>query len=745
MDIRQQLLAAFEAEHREHLDAIRSGLAAAAEDRPVDWNDIFRRAHSLKGASRAVDLPPVEAVAHRLETLFEQIKGGERGLDRDALAAIHLALDRIEAFVAGMKDGASAMPPDALATLDRCLASASPDLAPDVPRQAIARPPIPSSEAAPEPNPDPGRQTVLRVPSAAVEALTAATHGLANALSGQAAIGEGLAALAANAAGLRKRVEAMRSAGAGPSPERSRADLGELESALSAIMRDASDLARRQRSGAAAVDAASARVREETERLALVPAETAFGGFARSLREMAREEGREVEVTVRGLDLPVDRGMLQALRDPVLHILRNAIGHGAEAPHQRRAAGKPDALSILFEVEARGSRLVIGVHDDGRGPDLPAIEARARERGLLGPGAAADSERLLAFVFEPGFSTAPGVDTLSGRGIGLAVVAEAVRRLHGGVRLSGRDPYGASLVVNLPLSAARRPLLLVEGGGATYALPSASAERLIRLDRSSDVDTIAGRPVGRVRVEDGGKASVLTLPIASLGDLMNSASSQDDHQASAQVILLRCGGRRCLLQVDALQDVRTLLVLPPPAIGADPGLIVGTVVLGSETPVLVLNPEGLIDRAEQPGLRPSVSGMKAYVADHGTMPERRRSTILVVDDSITTRTLEKSILEAAGYRVVVCVDGQDALDRLRAEIEPVDLVVADVEMPRLDGFGLLKALRAEAGFATLPVILMTSRGASEDVARGLELGADAYLTKQKFDQRELLETVGQLL
>lgn len=745
MDIRQQLLAAFEAEHREHLDAIRSGLAAAAENRQVDWNDIFRRAHSLKGASRAVDLPPVEAVAHRLETLFERIKGGDRSLDRDVLAAIHLALDRVEAFVAGMKDGAPVMPPDALAVLDRCLSPASQDLAPAVPHGGMAPSSTERTDTTPESSPDPARPSMLRVPSAAVEALTASTHGLANALSGQGAIGEGLAGLAANATSLRKLVEAMRSGGPAPDSERCRADLGELDSALSAIMRDALDLGRRHRSAAAAIDTASARVREEAERLALVPAETAFGGFARSLREMAREEGGEVEVTVRGLDLPVDRGMLQALRDPVLHILRNAIGHGAESAQERREAGKPDALSILFEVEARGSRLVIGVHDDGRGPDLPAIESRARERGLLGQSEIADPERLLGFVFEPGFSTAQGVDKLSGRGIGLAVVADAVRRLRGSVRLSGRAPYGASLVVNLPLSAARRPLLLVEDGGATYALPSAAAERLIRLDWTNDVDTVAGRPVGRIEVQEGGKESVLTLPIARLGDLVSPASQEDNSHGSGQVILLRCSGRRCLLQVNALQDVRTLLVLPPPAIGADPDLIVGTIVLGSETPVLVLNPEGLIARAENPGLRRRASGMKAYVADHGTMPERRRSTILVVDDSITTRTLEKSILEAAGYRVVVCVDGQDALDRLRAEIEPVDLVLADVEMPRLDGFGLLKALRAEAEFATLPVILMTSRGASEDVARGLELGADAYLTKQKFDQRELLETVGQLL
>ncbi|MET0258442.1 MAG: response regulator [Methylobacterium sp.] len=744
MDIRQQLLAAFEAEHREHLDAIRSGLAAAADGRPVDWNDIFRRAHSLKGASRAVDLPPVEAVAHRLESLFERIKGGERVLDRNTLAAIHLALDRIEAFVAEMKQGSPAMPADALSALDRCLSGAPAEpAAVEPPAPAVPVPPT-SVEPATEPSAETARQTVLRVPATAVEALTGATHGLANALAGQVAIGDGLADLATAAAGIRKRVETMRSKTRARDPERMRADLGEIEAALSGLMRDALDMARRQRSGTAAVDAASARIREDAERLALVPAETAFGGFARALREMAREDGREVEVTVRGLDLPVDRGMLQALRDPVLHVLRNALGHGIEAPEIRRRAGKPAALAVLFEVEARGSRLVIGVHDDGRGIDLPAIEARARERGLLAPGEAADPERLLDLVFEPGFSTAQGVDTLSGRGIGLSVVADAARRLQGHMRLSPREPHGASLVMNLPLSAARRPLLLVEAGGATYALPSAAAERLLKLD-AGDFDTVAGRPVARVRIREGAAETSLTLPVAELGDLIGTTAPKGDGTPSTHVILLRSAGRRCLLRVDALQDVRTLLVLPAPGIGADPGLIVGTIVLGSETPVLVLDPEGLIARAETPALRSRVPSTKAYRSGHGTMPEARRSTILVVDDSITTRTLEKSILEAAGYRVVVCVDGQDALERLRADIEPVDLVLADVEMPRLDGFGLVKALRADPAFATLPVILMTSRGASEDVARGLELGADAYLTKQKFDQRELLDTVGQLL
>ncbi|URD39048.1 chemotaxis protein CheV [Methylobacterium tardum] len=208
--------------------------------------------------------------------------------------------------------------------------------------------------------------------------------------------------------------------------------------------------------------------------------------------------------------------------------------------------------------------------------------------------------------------------------------------------------------------------------------------------------------------------------------------------------MLRAGGTRLALAVDRLHDVRPLLVLPAPDFGADPELIAGTAVLPGDVPVLVLDPDGLAARA---AVAPSAGtmGQAPRSATHEAPRASARATILVADDSITTRTLEKGILEAAGYRVVVCVDGQDALDRLRAEIEPVDLVLADVEMPRLDGFGLIQALRADPRFARLPAILMTSRGDAADVARGLDLGADAYLTKQKFDQRQLLDTIGQLL
>ncbi|KQP58816.1 response regulator [Methylobacterium sp. Leaf108] len=753
MDIRQQLLEAFAIEYREHVDVIRAALAAGAEARAPDWNDIFRRAHSLKGASRAVDLPAVEAVAHRLETLFERIVEGSAALDRAAHAAVDLALDRIEACVADLQRGLTPSPPqDALAALDRCLAGpGETDRAGPAPPPARAEPaaetPLPS---APEPAGESG-PTVLRVPADAVEALTRAAHELGTALIGEGSVAEGLARIRSGALELGRRAERFRSAadGAGRQPaavdakalDAALAEMRVLEAGLLGLARDATSLSRQRSVVASAVEAAASRVRDETERLALVPAEAAFGGFARVLRDMARDAGADVDVSATGLDLPVDRAMLQALKDPVLHALRNALSHGAEPAPVRARLGKPPAMAIGLDVAVRGGRLMVTVVDDGRGPDLGAIAETARRRGLL--AGASDPETLLAVVFEPGFSTSTGVDTLSGRGIGLSVVADTVRRLDGTVRLQPRDPWGTALVMSLPLQAARRSLLLVEAGSATYALPSRSIERLLRIERGS-VSSVMGRSVLTLAAEAAPQADEagLTVPVAHLADLVGGApqSRQAAEPGAMNAVLLRDGQRRCVLEADRLLDVRTLLVMPAPPVTGDRRLVVGTVIVDGSRPVLVLDPDEVVGRAAE-----SRAAAAPALSQRGTIASARRSTILVVDDSITTRTLEKGILEAAGYRVVVCVDGQDALDRLRAAIEPVDLVVADVEMPRLDGFGLLEALRAEPAFARLPIVLMTSRGDPDDVARGLALGADAYLTKQGFDQGRLLDTIGQLL
>ncbi|MFT4254427.1 MAG: response regulator, partial [Caulobacter sp.] len=517
----------------------------------------------------------------------------------------------------------------------------------------------------------------------------------------------------------------------------------DFEQGLKNLSRALADLSVRRVRAGWALDQGLRDLRGRVEQISQAPAETVFGGFATMVRDIAREAGVAVDVRVSGLETRADRRVLQALKDPVMHLLRNAVSHGRESPQARTAAGKPERLAVVLAVSAASGRLRIEIADDGPGPDLDKLEAAAIDKGLL-PARAADApaptpEELLALAFQPGVSTAKGVDSLSGRGMGLSVVAEAVRRLRGDLRLTAGRPWGARVVLTAPLSAARQSLLFVEAQGRQAALPSLGVRRLLRLDATA-LETVEGHPAARIAI-DGDDVIVPMVPLSAL--LTGVAAEVPVHAGAVSAVLLSHGRRHLALAVDALCDVRSALVEDLDADDLDPELLIGAVQLDDQAPALALDPDALVRRWLRDQRRLAAGGLGfAETADDAAEAAR---TILVVDDSITTRTLEKSILEAQGYRVLLAVDGLDALNLLRSGQAMVDLVVADIEMPRMDGFSLLQAVKADAALSATPVILMTSRADAADVRRGLDLGAEAYITKQKFDQRELLATIGQLL
>jgi two-component system chemotaxis sensor kinase CheA len=731
-DIRAQLLAAFEAEHRDHLGAIRAALVKAAHGRAFDLKDAFRRAHSLKGAARAVDLPAIEDLAHRIEAGFSNALETEEPLDARAIAAIELGLDAIEAIASEVAAGRQpADTPAARAALDDWL-NAAPQPASESPRAppaASASAPAPQAEAdatdeAEDDEADAAPIEYLRVDAAQVDGLSEAMHRLTEGLRVDVSA-EALRRLDGELAGLLRLV--------GPEPRR------RIEAA-----RDALSLARRARQRAiAAVEQQAKTVREKVDGLSLVPVDTVFGGFGRLFRELARSERVDAEVQVTGLDLQADRRVLQALKDPVLHVLRNVLTHAVEPSSRRVAQGKPERLQVTLDFRADGGRLAISVRDDGRGPDYARLEAVAIERGLLPPrppGAGPPPEdRLLALAFEPQVSTARNVDRLAGRGMGLSVAAEAARKLRGHVALRSARPWGAEVLISAPLISSRQSLLFARAGAQDYGLPTHAVEGLLRLPVAA-IENVEGRPATRVTRQ----GRDVTVPLIALTAVLNGAPEplpvEDGH---VKAVLLRAGPRLCAMAVDAFLDVHTANVETAPASGAREALVGGAVLHGGERPALALNPEALVERWLRG--QAHVSGGRFGLAELRPAVERPPTTILVVDDSITTRTLEKSILEAQGYRVLLSVDGLDALSTLRAGDAMVDLVIADVEMPRMDGFGLLGAIKTDPRLAGIPVVLMTSRADEADVRKGLELGASAYLTKQTFDQRDLLAAIGGLL
>ncbi|ATR21713.1 Chemotaxis protein cheA [Roseomonas mucosa] len=800
-DFRQELLAAFAVEHREHLDAIRAALAAAEAGRPLDLRDIFRRAHSLKGAARAVDLPAVEELAHRLETLFSRLGEGRMPLDARAQAVAQQGLDAVETQVAAHlaaapEEDGPPPPSAALAALDALLGAA----APDAPAEAHGAPPAAprpgpaerpgeeggEKEAAPaatpgtstsgtsppapaERHPVAGGGEYLRVEAGRVDALSGLLHELSGELQNQDRQAEALRRLERRLRGLRRTWQELRGEAGKANGGGAEARLREFDLALSGLGRELAALVRDGRDAAWNADQLSRRLRQGVERISLVPAEAVLGGLGSMTRDLARSEGREIALRLEGMETEADRRVLQALKDPVLHLLRNAVGHGGEAPERRRALGKPERGEVGLRVELGGGRLRLRVFDDGAGPDPERIEAQAVRQGLL-PARSTEApppaeDRLLALVFEPGFSTAEAVGRLSGRGMGLSVVAEAARALHGHALMRRRHPWGTEVVIDLPFSATRQNVLLLEAGGHPLALPTHGVERLLRLPEAA-LQWAEGHLA--TRIAWGGRD--VMLPVTNLASLLGVSGARLPTEAGQlSAVLLRAGERRCLLAVEALSDVRTLPVSAVDAgagggWGLDPALVSG-LVLPAGSLVPLLRPEGLMDRwlrgmggtGEGHGAGGDAGGQAAGGrsdrlglvprpgAPAGEAEAGERASILVVDDSITTRTLEKSILEAQGYRVLLAVDGVEALNLLRGGEAVIDLVLADVEMPRMDGFGLLQAIKNDPRLAGLPVILMTSRADEADIRRGLELGAGAYLTKQKFDQRELLATIGQLL
>lgn len=731
-DIRKQLLAAFKAEHREHLQAIRSALDHAGRGE-IDLTDIFRRAHSLKGAARAVDLPAVEEVAHQLEALFSQVLEGQQSLDDSTTATVRQNLDVIEDLVAVVLKPSE----------------------PQVPVPASKPAPIEPESPAPKADADTGTGSYLRVAADQMEELSDSMHQLLAELQADEGIDDTLREIELDIRGLRRswdqlhaQVNAMSSAtqqGTGSANSRNGPSfaprLRDFDQGLKALFRRLSTLSRDRRQSSWTIDQAARQVRDNIDRVSLVSAETVFGGFGHMVREIARKAGRDVHVRSIGLDIQVDRQVLQALKDPVMHILRNAVSHGAELPEERAVKGKPERAEVTLELASRGGRLVISIRDDGRGPDLARIEQVAVERGLLQPRDAGHPQmvdQLLSLVFTPGFSTAGEVDRLSGRGIGLSVVAEAVRKLQGSVLLRPRYPHGTEVLLNVPFTAARQPLLLLEAEERTFGLPAHAVERLLRLPAET-LESVEGRPAARIEI----RGQDVIVPVVALAALTGSPNAPLPTEAGhVKAVLVRHGSRACALAVNAFHDVRTMLVSDVQAIGLSE-LVSGTVLLENEMPALVLSPDKLVEHwvRNEGSLAAGGLGLTRWAPDE----ERRARTILVVDDSITTRTLEKSILEAQGYEVLLSVDGIDALHVLRSGEAIVDLVIADVEMPRMDGFGLLQAIKNDPRLSTLPVILMTSRADPEDVRKGLDLGASAYITKQKFDQRELLATIGQML
>ncbi|WP_224367239.1 hybrid sensor histidine kinase/response regulator [Hyalangium versicolor] len=465
-------------------------------------------------------------------------------------------------------------------------------------------------------------------------------------------------------------------------------------------------------------------VRDDLRDLRMVPALQVLEPLKRTVREVGARLSKQVDLFVMGGDVRLDRRILDALKDPLLHLVRNAIDHGIESPQARREAGKSERGKLWVRVESRGTRIAVIVEDDGGGLSPAKVRATAIKRGLLSAEAAAklSDAQAARLIFQPGFSTRDQVTETSGRGVGLDVVLATAQRLQGAVDVTYTEGQGTRFVIDLPLTLASALGLLVRVGTAVVAVPSDMVERVFRL-APADVGTVAGRVVARVDDEQ-----IVFLSLAEAIGLPRLPLALENGKMQT-VMLLTLGKDRVLFAIDEVVGQQEIVVrsLGPHLKGV--AHLAGAAVLDDGRLVPVLNAPELL-RAASPSTR-SVGG------------EIRRPRILVCDDALTTRFAMKSLLEIAGYPVVTASDGEEAWEVL--ERTPCQLVVSDWQMPRLDGVGLTRRIRSHPTLNRTPVILVTSLDSPEERAEGLEAGADGYIVKREVERGKLLDLVRQLL
>ncbi|AKF80974.1 two-component system, chemotaxis family, sensor kinase CheA [Myxococcus fulvus] len=464
--------------------------------------------------------------------------------------------------------------------------------------------------------------------------------------------------------------------------------------------------------------------RDDLRDLRMVPASQLLEPLRRTVREVSARLNKDVALELAGGEVRLDRRILDALKDPLLHLVRNAIDHGLETPDERRAVGKPETGRLTVRVEPRGARIAVVVEDDGYGLSPERVRATAVRRGLLTEDAAAklSDAQAARLVFQPGFSTREQVTATSGRGVGLDVVQATAARLQGSVDVEFQAGRGTRFTVDLPLTLAAALGLLVRTGTTVSAIPSDSVERVLRLT-PDDVGTVAGRVVARV---DGSQLTFLPLAEAIGLPRLPLAIESGRVQTAALVVV---GGDKVLYAIDEVVGQQEIVVRSLGKHLQSVRHLAGAAVLDDGRVVPVLNAPELVRAA-----RPETRSMAT---------ESRRPRILVCDDALTTRFAMKSLLEIAGFPVVTAADGEEAWGIL--ERTSCQLVVSDWQMPRLDGVGLARRIKSHPTLHSTPIILVTSLDSPEDRAAGLEAGADGYLVKREVERGRLLELVRQLL
>jgi chemotaxis protein histidine kinase CheA/ActR/RegA family two-component response regulator len=723
-------------EARDHIQRLNEGISALeqGDTNPETINAIFRSAHTIKGSSRMLKLNTVSELAHKMEDVLGALRDGSKAFTPELAQVLYRAIDGLAAMVDQLdstKDGASVTPASealfqALAqTLEAGVVTEAPKaditLAP-----AATTPPIAATTATPSPvevTPPP----VTEQASTTTQLKTSDTVRIRlNKLDELLGL---MGEVLSSHSRMRQRLfeiqhfEREATQKAIPTPENTM-----LLQQLHAFNKDFKNDVQLQ-------EVQMNELLDKALIMRMLPLAIVFEPATRIVRELGQSVGKQVSCQIIGADIELDRQLIDKLADPIIHLIRNAIDHGIESADKRLAAGKAAQGKITLSARQDAGWVLIEVGDDGGGIPIDTVRDKAIRKGITSAEKAAtlSEHEIIDFIFLPGFSTNAIITDLSGRGVGMDVVKKTIiEDLHGSVAVETQTGIGTRFQLRLPMSLAVMRVLLVQAGGHTWGFTAQYVSELLRV-APANLLTITERQAIILRNE--------FIPVVSLRELtgiadMSAANSNRD----LLLVVIQVRSEKIALIVDQLEDERDMVIKPLPKHLQFIEQVSGMVVTGKNALVNILHAPALLAMARQSRRKTSSQETEAH---NNQQHVQRVWHILVVDDSLNTREIEKDVLEAYGYQVTLAEDGQDGLNKAREG--DFDAVLTDVEMPNMDGFTLTATLRQEEKYRHKPIIIITSREKEEDKRRGVQVGADAYIVKGDFDQSNLVETLNALL
>ncbi len=466
-------------------------------------------------------------------------------------------------------------------------------------------------------------------------------------------------------------------------------------------------------------------IQDVSMRMRMVPLRIIFDAYPRAVRDLAKSLDKKIRLEIEGGGTELDRRMVEKLNEPMIHLLRNAIDHGIEPPQQRRESGKPEEGRLVIRASNEGHAILIQIEDDGQGIPFDKIKQRALQKNLI--KSVEDWDRLsegerIQLIFLPGFSTSDLITDISGRGYGMDIVKSSIEKLKGSISVESKGGVGTRISIHLPLTVTSLRALFVRCGDHRFAIPITSVYQTLRIT-AADRTEVVGKFALRIRNQ--------LIPLVALSDVMELPGVGAPEGEEQFVVIVQDGSERSAMIVDDVMDERDVIVKSLPAHMARIRHVSSATIAADQNIVLLLHVPDIVAATKEGKVRAEA------------VKRKEKQTILVVDDSLNTREVEKTILQAYGYEVDTAKDGMEALEKLKAR--EFQLVVTDVEMPLMDGFTLTARIKEESSYRHIPVVIVTSRESMEDKRRGVEVGANAYIIKGSFDQNNLIHTVESLI